>query len=249
MLSRTAASLYWIAPLPRTGRNHRPPDGVWGFRNALLPNTGGGYRNEWAAILQASGCAQAFAEKFGPGTPVQRDVETFLFFDAENPSRGRLLTAASAENARIVRTALTSLCLGRGAERRLPQELRQMQPHRAQQAAPARSHRLDRRNRAQVRGAIEGRSCATNGYHSWERLRHRVRADNTARMLDVEITTFCCPVLTFCGLGPSTPTRWTTPVCRAMSAHRAYGWAYGGELTPARIAHFLILNRQFRRRC
>jgi uncharacterized alpha-E superfamily protein len=31
---------------------------------------------------------------------------------------------------------------------------------------------------------------------------------------------------------------------RAMSANRAFHWAYGGEITSAKIAHFLILNPQ-----
>ena len=31
---------------------------------------------------------------------------------------------------------------------------------------------------------------------------------------------------------------------RAMSASRAFHWAYGGEITSAKIAHFLILNPQ-----
>jgi len=37
--------------------------------------------------------------------------------------------------------------------------------------------------------------------------------------------------------------QWTT-LLRAMSAHRAFHWAYGGEVTAAKIAHFLILNPQ-----
>ena len=31
---------------------------------------------------------------------------------------------------------------------------------------------------------------------------------------------------------------------RALSAHRAFHWAYGGEVTAGKIAHFLILNPQ-----
>jgi uncharacterized alpha-E superfamily protein len=31
---------------------------------------------------------------------------------------------------------------------------------------------------------------------------------------------------------------------RALGAHRAFHWAYGGEVTSAKIAHFLILNPQ-----
>ena len=31
---------------------------------------------------------------------------------------------------------------------------------------------------------------------------------------------------------------------RALSSHRAFHWAYGGEVTAGKIAHFLILNPQ-----
>jgi uncharacterized alpha-E superfamily protein len=31
---------------------------------------------------------------------------------------------------------------------------------------------------------------------------------------------------------------------RALGSHRAFHWAYGGEITAAKIAHFLILNPQ-----
>ncbi len=37
--------------------------------------------------------------------------------------------------------------------------------------------------------------------------------------------------------------QWTT-LLRAMSAHRAFHWAYGGDVTARKIAHFLILNPQ-----
>ena len=36
--------------------------------------------------------------------------------------------------------------------------------------------------------------------------------------------------------------QWTT-LLRSLSAYRAFHWAYGGEYTPRKIAHFLILNR------
>ena len=37
--------------------------------------------------------------------------------------------------------------------------------------------------------------------------------------------------------------QWRT-LLRAMSLNRAFHWAYGGEVTAAKIAHFLILNPQ-----
>ena len=83
MLSRTAENLYWIARyLERAETTARLLE--VGARNALMPNTGGGYRNEWDAMLHGLGHRRAFAEKYGE--PVQRNIETFMFFDRDNPS-------------------------------------------------------------------------------------------------------------------------------------------------------------------
>ena len=38
-----------------------------------------GYRSEWESLLQASGTAEGFASKYGD--PVQRNIESYLFFD------------------------------------------------------------------------------------------------------------------------------------------------------------------------
>jgi uncharacterized alpha-E superfamily protein len=83
MLSRTAENLFWIARyIERAETTARLLE--VGARNALIPNTGGGFRSEWDSVLRASGTADAFAAKYGE--PVQRNIESFLFFDRENPS-------------------------------------------------------------------------------------------------------------------------------------------------------------------
>ncbi|MEO0694403.1 MAG: alpha-E domain-containing protein, partial [Pseudomonadota bacterium] len=104
MLSRTAANLFWI------GRYMERAETVArllevGSRNALIPNIGGGYRNEWDAVLQAAGKVDDFRAKYGE--TVQRNIESFLFFDMDNPSSVASCVEAARENGRIVRTALT----------------------------------------------------------------------------------------------------------------------------------------------
>jgi uncharacterized alpha-E superfamily protein len=59
-----------------------------------------------ARSLQSKGTLQQFTEKYGD--LVQRNVESFLFFDLENPSSVASCITAARENARIVRTALTT---------------------------------------------------------------------------------------------------------------------------------------------
>ena len=54
LLSRHAANLFWIGRyVERAETNARLLE--VGQRNALIPNTGGGYRNEWESVLEASG--------------------------------------------------------------------------------------------------------------------------------------------------------------------------------------------------
>ena len=76
MLSRTADNLYWIARyMERADTAARLLE--VGSRISLLPSTHG-YRSEWDSLLQATGMAEGFARKYGD--PVQRNIESFLFF-------------------------------------------------------------------------------------------------------------------------------------------------------------------------
>ncbi|MFN3294868.1 MAG: alpha-E domain-containing protein, partial [Gemmobacter sp.] len=83
MLSRTADNLFWLARYMERAETAARLLEV-GARIALLPNAGHGYRTEWDAILRASGSADAFAKKYGDA--VQRNIESHLFFDHDNPS-------------------------------------------------------------------------------------------------------------------------------------------------------------------
>ncbi|NCU20931.1 alpha-E domain-containing protein, partial [Candidatus Falkowbacteria bacterium] len=105
MLSRTADNLYWIARYMERAETTARLLEV-GARIALMPSAGHGYRNEWDSLLRASGTAAGFAQKYGD--PVQRNIESYLFFDRDNPSSVASCIERARENARIVRTALTT---------------------------------------------------------------------------------------------------------------------------------------------
>jgi len=92
-----------------------------------------------------------------------------------------------------------------------------------------------------VRGAIDATQLRNDNYDFLHLGYHLERADNTARLLDVKYYVLL-PQVEFVGSGLDN-YQWMT-LLRAMSAHRAFHWAYGGEVTAARIAHFLILNPQ-----
>ena len=106
MLSRTAENLFWLARyMERADTMARLLE--VGYRMALMPSAGEGYRNEWASLVAAAGSSAGFEAKFGE-TFRQRDVETWLFFDRENPSSVISCIETARQNGRAVRTALTT---------------------------------------------------------------------------------------------------------------------------------------------
>ncbi|MBC7141515.1 MAG: alpha-E domain-containing protein [Rhodobacteraceae bacterium] len=236
MLSRTADNLFWIGRYMERAETSARLLEV-GARIALLPSTGHGYRNEWDSLLQASGTAAGFAKKYGD--PVQRNIESYLFFDRDNPSSVASCLERARENGRIVRTALTAQVWD--ALNTAFQQLRQLEREERSTVETGRLTEWTMRHAAQVRGAIDTTLLRNDGY-DFLGLGYRLeRADNTARLIDVKYYVLL-PRADYVGTGLDS-YQWTT-LLRALSAHRAFHWAYGGEITPAKVAHFLIFNRQ-----
>ncbi len=208
-----------------------------GARTALIPSLGGGYRNEWDAILAAGGQAATFAERYGD--PVQRNIESFMFFNQENPSSVACCIETARENGRIVRTALTGQvwdALNTGH-----QEMQGLR--RTERSKLSLSDLVDWTTRqcALVRGAIEDTQLRNDGYDFLHLGLALERADATARVLDVKYYVLL-PDVEFVGTGFDA-YQWSS-ILRAMSSKRAFYWAYGGDITPAKIADLLILNRK-----
>jgi uncharacterized alpha-E superfamily protein len=235
MLSRTADNLYWIArSMERADTSARLLE--VGSRISLIPSVHG-YRSEWDSLLHASGLAEGFRKKYGD--PVQRNLESWLFFDRDNPSSVASCVTAARENGRIVRTALTTQVWD--ALNTAFQELKQLE--RAERSTLDLSRMTDwvMRHAAMVRGSIDATLLRNDGFNFLNIGYYLERADNTARLMDVKYYVLL-PRVEFVGSGLDN-YQWTT-LLRAMGAHRAFHWAYGGEVTAAKIAHFLILNPQ-----
>jgi len=236
MLSRTADNLFWIARYMERAEFMARLLEV-GARIALLPSAGHGYRSEWESLLQASGMAAGFAAKYGD--PVQRNIESYLFFERDNPSSVASCIERARENARIVRTALTTQVWD--ALNTAFQEMRQLERRPRSQLELFEMTEWTMRQAALLRGAIDATLLRNDGYDFLGLGYALERADNTARMMDVKYYVLL-PQVEFVGSGLDN-YQWQT-LLRAMSAHRAFHWAYGGEITAAKIAHFLILNPQ-----
>jgi len=236
MLSRTADNLYWIARYIERAETMARLLEV-GSRIALLPSSGTGYRSEWDSLLQASGTAIGFDRKYGD--PVQRNIESYLFFDRDNPSSVASCLFRARENARIVRTALTTQVWD--AINTAFQELRDLERRPRSELELSQLTEWTMRHAAMLRGAIDATLLRNDGWDFLNLGYCLERADNTARLMDVKYYVLL-PGVEYVGSGLDN-YQWTT-LLRAMSAHRAFHWAYGGEVTARKIAHFLILNPQ-----
>ncbi|MCB2110111.1 MAG: alpha-E domain-containing protein [Defluviimonas sp.] len=236
LLSRTANNLYWIGRyMERAEMTARLLE--VGSRIALLPSAGHGYRNDWESILRASGTAEGFARKYGD--PVQRNIESYLFFDRDNPSSVISCFERARENGRIVRTALTSQVWD--ALNSAFQELRALERQPRSTLELSEINEWTMRQTALLRGAIDATQLRGDGYDFLMLGYSLERGDNTARLLDVKYYVLL-PKADYVGSGLDS-YQWLL-LLRALSAHRAFHWAYGGEITAAKVADFLILNRR-----
>ncbi|MEF9601131.1 alpha-E domain-containing protein [Paracoccus sp. PXZ] len=235
MLSRTAANLFWMGRhLERAETAARLLD--VGARITLLPNTAEGYRNEWESLLRASGAQAAFAERYGDGI-TQENIESWLFFDHVNPSSVASCIERAREGGRIVRTALTSQVWD--ALNMAYQELRALERQSRARLDTAMLTDFTTRHGSTVRGAINATQLRNDGWHFVNLGYSLERADATARLLDVKYFVLL-PRVEFVGSGLDN-YQWQV-ILRALSAHRAFHWAYGGEVTASKVADFLILN-------
>jgi uncharacterized alpha-E superfamily protein len=235
MLSRTADNLYWIARYMERAETAARLLEV-GARISLLPSVHG-YRSEWDSLLRSAGSADAFEKKYGD--PVQRNIESFLFFDRDNASSVAACITAARENGRIVRTALTTQVWD--ALNTAFQELREIERTPRSELELSRLTDWTMRHAAMVRGAIDATLLRNDGYNFLNLGYYLERGDATARLMDVKYYVLL-PRVEFVGSGLDN-YQWTT-LLRALSSHRAFHWAYGGEVTAGKIAHFLILNPQ-----
>jgi uncharacterized alpha-E superfamily protein len=235
MLSRTAENLYWISRNMERAETAARLLEV-GARIALLP-TAEGYHSDWDSLLRASGNADGYAAKYGG--PTQENIESYLFFDCDNPNSVVSCITRARENGRIVRTALTTQVWD--ALNTAFQEMRQIVARRRPNQDLSMLTEWVMRHTAMLRGAIDATLLRNDGYNILNIGYYLERGDSTARLMDVKYYVLL-PSADYVGSGLDND-QWSM-LLRAMSAHRAFHWAYGGDITSDKIADFLILNPQ-----
>src|SRR5919107_1330853 len=239
MLSRTADSLYWMSRYTeRADLVARILDAT--IRIASLPSSYGGERNEWESAVAVAGDLDVFRQLYPAAN--EEAVCDFLAFSPNTPSSIRNCIETARNNARAVRTALTT------------------QMWETINSAWLELRRFDntRMTREEFTGFLDWvktvsltfdgsayRTMLRRDTYWFTRLGTAIeRADNTARILDVKYH-LLLPTTERVG-GSLDYFQWTT-ILREVSAMTAYHWVYRESVKPWLVADLLILNRQMPR--
>ena len=237
MLGKTAGGLYWMfRSLERAENTARLVDA--GFRIALTRSNSA--ESEWRSVIATSAAQMAFESRYSQYD--SENVVDFLLRDPENPSSVLSVIKSARDNARLVRTALTSEVWTAVNETWmvLTQILKNPIPQTELPAALA----TIRQQSAVVRGALHG-TMLRNDIYDFCRLGTFVeRMDSTARILDVKYYALL-PASSFVG-SKLDNVQWET-ILRSVSAHRSFRWAVDEDFTAPAIANFLILDARMPR--
>ncbi len=204
-----------------------------GFRIALTRSTNA--EAEWKSVIVTSAAQFAYEAKYN-GYDSER-VVNFLLRDTDNPSSVLSVIKSARDNARLVRTALTTEVWTSVNEtwmvltKLLEAPVRQME-------LPAVLATI-RQQSAVVRGALHG-TMLRNDIYDFCRLGTFVeRMDSTARIIDVKYYSLL-PSPSFVGSRLDN-VQWET-ILRSVSAHRSFRWAVDDDFNAPAIADFLILD-------
>jgi uncharacterized alpha-E superfamily protein len=236
MLARTADNLFWLSRyVERAESLARILDVA--LRLATLPSAYAGTSNEWESAIDIAMCRETFYA--GHEVADQASVTQFIIAGADNPSSIRTCIEIARQNARAVRTAITTEMW-----EILNDAWNEMQRQKFESmTAQDLSRFLSFVKEVSLRfdGAAYRTMLRTD--HYWfQRLGMLIeRADNTARLLDVKYHVVL-PETESVG-GGLDYFQWSA-MLRAVSALNSYHLIYPGGIKPWLVADFLIKRQE-----
>ncbi len=240
MLSRTAASLYWMGRYMERAENLARILEV-GYRMSQMPDLeGGGTRNEWPSSAVAAAGEAGLLKKHGEAN--LETVISYIALDADNPSSIHACLKTARTNARAVRTALTNEMWESLNDTWLEFSGQWLKSLNKDNLLPF----LDwvKTRSTLFRGAMLGTMLRDEAYHFINVGGFLERTDNTARILDVKFHVLL-PEGQMIG-GSVDYYQWAT-VLRSVSALGSYHWVYRDAIEPWKVAELLILRHEMPR--
>ena len=234
MLSRTADSLYWLSRYTERAENLARILDV-AQRLAALPSAYAGVSNEWESAVATAACTEHFYNTYAEAT--RENVIHFIVGSEANPSSIRACIETARNNARAVRTAITTEMW-----ETLNDAWNDLQQVNLAAMSPAElTVFLDSVKQTSLHfdGAAYRTMLRTDQYW-FQRLGTFVeRADNMARLLDVKYH-LLLPEKEQVG-GGLDYFQWTS-ILRSVNALTSFHWVYRENVQPWLVADFLILR-------
>jgi uncharacterized alpha-E superfamily protein len=194
---------------------------------------------QWRPLITISADDDAFDARYPEAN--QENVIRFLAFDRENPNSIISCLNAARENARIVRSRITS---------ELWEQINKMYLFVNQAAAqpdvlesPSTFYTRLKMSALLFQGIMESTLTHDEEWHFCRLGRMLERADKTSRLLDVKYF-LLLPDIEYVGSSVD-DIQWAA-VLRSASALEMYRREYG-IILPNNVVEFLLLNRQFPR--
>lgn len=236
MLSRVANSIYWMCRYIERAENVARFVDVNSHLMLDLPASAD---EQWGPLVQTAGDLQPFRERYGE--PTRGSVVWFLTFDDENPNSILSCLRAARRNGRQVREIISSemweqlnvfsLMVESAAHTEAPIQA----PHDFYTDIKMASHLF--------KGITDATMSHNEAWHFGRIGRLVERADKTSRILDVKYY-ILLPEIEDVGT-PYDNIQWAA-LLKSASALEMYRKRHG-LISPARVADFLILDREFSR--
>jgi uncharacterized alpha-E superfamily protein len=237
MLGKTANGLFWMSRLMERAEN-----------NARLIETGqrialtrlGSSEDEWRSVLQTAGSLAGYEEHYDA---VHKDSAIdWLLRAKENPASVMNCIAAGRQNARMVRTAITTEMWE--ATNAAYMAIKDALARKVNERDLPGVLRLIKQRSSMVRGATHG-TMLRNDIYDFTRIGTFLeRADSTARILDVKYYVLLPSVTS---VGSSIDNVQWEILLRSVSGRGGFRMAYGTKPDPRDIAQYLILDRRMPR--
>jgi uncharacterized alpha-E superfamily protein len=239
MLSRTADHLYWMARYTERSENTARMLDVR-VQYSLMPQADIAAQQGWRTMLGVSELEEEFDAKYAALT--QKDVIDFMVRDLDNPSSIASCLTAARENARAVRGTLTTEVWE--TENATWLELQQHLKSRLFEHNPGQFLEWVKHRSHLSRGVALGTMFQDEAFNFIRLGSFLERADNTARILDVNFQFLASGVISAAAQGEFYSL---AALLRSVSAFEIYRKVYRDAITPARVAALLILQTKMPR--
>lgn len=244
MLSRTADHLFWMARYMERAENTARLLDV-NYQTSLLPRSSEAAEQGWTGLLSISELMPQYVQRYD--TINARDVMTFMVTDATNPSSILNCLRAARENARAVRGALTTEVWETMNQTWL--EYNRLVKSNALAKDPSELFEWVKFRSHLSRGVTLGTMLQDESFHFQRIGTFLERADNTARLLDVQ---FHAHNTEFFGApngqeGQEVDFYHWAAVLRSVSAFEVYRKVYRNVIRPEKVAELMVLRAEMPR--